>query len=116
MAKIFDLMKKQVTVIGFVCENNVSACQPEHVDNPKEILNKYARGLPISGLNGSYESDEFTDEQMEDSVILDEQMDRLQYLKDSADAFSEAQKRPKKAEKPQDDTQVPPKDETPSEA
>lgn len=118
MSKKIDFQKLQKLTCSrssFSAGDNISDTQPQKCDSPREILMKYARGQQIVSLGEFYEDEDYTEEQMEETEILVDEFDRMDYIREAAISAKEAIKSPPAAEKEKSDTSVPPKEEKPAE-
>lgn len=100
---------------SFSVDDNISDTQPQKCDSPRDILVKYARGQQIVSLGEYYEDEDYTEEQMEETEIIDDEFDRLDYLREAAISATEAENSPPAAEKEKSETSVPPTEEKPAE-
>lgn len=101
--------------VGFSADDNISDTEPQKCDSPREILMKYARGQQIVSLGEYYEDEDYNEEQMEDTQILDDEFDRMDYLLEASLASKVSKKSPSEAEKVESGINTPSPEEMPDE-
>lgn len=114
---LIDLIAESRTVIILERKEVVLVTEPQKVDSPRDILDKYARGLPIQGFTPSYQSDDVDDDdRLLDSEFFEDEFDQRQFVKDYATqqySPSEEAKTAVNQQTVEKGVEVPPKEETP---
>lgn len=101
---LIDLIRTTCDVSDLVDFERVLVTQPQKVDSPKVILEKYAKGIPVFGdANPSYQSDDCDDDdKMLESVFIDDDMDARQYVMDFGNPPEKAPNLPQEKQSPPD--------------
>lgn len=114
---LIDLIADSRTVIILERKDVVLITEPQKVDSPRDIIDKYARGLPIHGYTPTYQSDDIDDDdRLLDSEFFEDEFDQRQYVKDYATQQYSPSEEAKTTVNQQTDekgVELPPKEETP---
>lgn len=114
---LIDLIAETRTIVTLERKEVVLVTEPQKVDSPRDILEKYARGLPIQGYTPNYQSDDIDDDdRLLESEFFEDEFDQRQYVKDYATQQftpSDASKLAVNQHTDEKGVEVPPKEETP---
>lgn len=114
---LIDKILETCTILDLKREKVQLVTEPQKCDSPREILEKYARGLPLYGYNPTFQSDETDDEdRLLDSQFFEDEFDQREYVREYAQQDfkpSEASKKAVNEETEINSTVTSPKEETP---